>query len=105
MPVPARVIRVAGVSAMAAFFSMAAEGCSTADLDGAHGAQLPQRQGVRPAILRAVLLKYVGHLQRWPRSHARRDRATCRWVFFHDPARSCSAGLAMEAILAGETAV
>jgi hypothetical protein len=51
---------------MVALFDVAAENGGAADLDGAHDAQLPERQSVFCTVLRAVLSKNVGQLESWP---------------------------------------
>jgi hypothetical protein len=45
---------------------MSAQRGRTADFDGAHRAQLPQRQFVRLPVPLAVLSKNAGQLESWP---------------------------------------
>jgi hypothetical protein len=63
---PAGVIRVAGVIALAAFFDMAAGHGGTADFDGAHDAQLLERQPACFAVSFAVLSKNAGQFESGP---------------------------------------
>jgi hypothetical protein len=52
---------------VAALFDVAAQGRGAADLDGAHHAQLIERQGMRLPVARAVFSKNVSQLQSGPR--------------------------------------
>ena len=66
MPVPTGVVSVASVRAVAAFFKVAAEHGSAARLNGAHDAELPEQQGMRRTVSRAMLSKNVSHFESGP---------------------------------------
>ena len=91
--VTAGVVSDAAVIAMAAFFGMAAQRGGTAALDGAHDAQLCERQRMAAAVSFAVLPENIGQLKGRP-GHCYRRGGTMR-----------SSGLAVFAMVLGETAV
>jgi len=64
--VAAGVIRDAKVLAVAASIDMTAKRCRSADLDGAHDAQLLERERMHLAVARAVLSKDGGQLKAGP---------------------------------------
>ncbi len=89
------------VLAVVAPLEGAAQGRSAAGFDGLHQAVLVQRQTVCLPVSRAVLSKDGGQLQGWPWHQALRGRP----AFLAGRIRMESSGLAVAAILAGDTAV
>ena len=55
------------LAALITLFDMPAQRGRPADLNGAHQTELLQRQTVLLAVGLAVLSKYVGQFERWPR--------------------------------------
>ena len=57
---------MACVLAVVALFNVPAENSGTAHLDGAHDAELRERQWIRRAVVCTILLKNVGHFESGP---------------------------------------
>jgi hypothetical protein len=69
---------------VAALFDVAAQGCGATDLDGAHHAQLIERQATRLPVARAVFSKNVSQLESGP-YHRKRSTLGLRVGLAHGP--------------------
>jgi hypothetical protein len=90
MPVAAGIIRDQNMLALAALFDMAAEGGCTADLDGAHDAQLLAPKPVRTPVSGAVLSKDVSQLESGPGHNLLLRLCLCGLLLAHPVERADS---------------